>query len=101
MDDFRHVALASVVAKCSERLACNPQTTSIDHRLDQWQFACMYSAGMGGLQDTTLNVFQPDLPTISRYHWFLRVDFSSDFLALFHFLHCCEPAWPGGKALGW
>ena len=45
INDFRPVALTSVLAKCMERIACNPLVSSVADRMDPLQFA--YKARRG------------------------------------------------------
>ena len=39
MNDFRPVALTSILAKCMERIVCDPLVTSVADRMDPLQFA--------------------------------------------------------------
>ena len=54
LNDFRQVALTSVIAKSMQRLVCNQLITSVVDRMDLLQFA--YRAGRG-VEDATLTVF--------------------------------------------
>ena len=54
MNDFRPVALTSIIAKCMERIVCNQLIASVANRMDPLQFA--YRARRG-VEDATLTLF--------------------------------------------
>ena len=60
MNDFRPIALTSVLCKCMERIICRELITSVSDRLDPLQFA--YRAKRG-VEDATLTI----LHTITQH----------------------------------
>ena len=48
MNDFRPVALTSILAKCMERIVCTQLVASVAHRMDPLQFASKASKGAEG-----------------------------------------------------
>ena len=84
VNDFRPVALTSVVAKCFERLVCN-QLTSVAVRLDPLQFAYRGGEGEGGVEDATLtlvNRLTNHLDTTGSCVRVLFMEFSSAFISI-------------------
>ena len=82
MNDYRPVALTSVVCKCTERILCNKLTSSVADRLDPLQFA--YKAKRG-VEDATLTLTNKALNHLDKPGTFVRVlmmDFSSAFNTL-------------------
>ena len=82
MNDFRPVALTSVVCKCMEKLLCSQLTTSVANRMDPLQFA--YKAKRG-VEDATLTLLDSVLRHLDSSGTFVRclmMDFSSAFNTL-------------------
>ena len=82
MNDFRPVALTSIVCKCMERLVCDHLTRSVATGLDPLQFA--YKAKRG-VEDATLTLFDSVFRHLDKSGTFVRVlmmDFSSAFNTL-------------------
>ena len=82
MNDYRPVALTSVICKCMERIVCDKLTTSVADRLDPLQFA--YKAKRG-VEDATLTLTNCALSHLDKPGTFVRVlmmDFSSAFNTL-------------------
>ena len=75
-NDFRPVALTSIITKCMERLVCNQLIKPVANRSDPLQFA--YRAKRG-VQDATLTLFNiiashletSGIPSVS-YSWTFR-----------------------------
>ena len=79
MNDFRPVALTSVLCKSMERIVCNHLTSSVANRMDPLQFA--YRAKRG-VEDATLTVLDLAMRHLDNTGTFVRVllmDFSSAF----------------------
>ena len=82
MNDFRPVALTSVICKCMERIVCNKLSSSVADRLDPLQFA--YKAKRG-VEDASLTLTNKALAHLDKPGTFVRVlmmDFSSAFNTL-------------------
>ena len=82
MNDYRPVALTSIICKCMEKVVCNQLTSSVADRLDPLQFA--YKAKRG-VEDATLLLTNSALSHLDKPGTFVRVlmmDFSSAFNTL-------------------
>ena len=82
MNDFRPVALTSVLCKSLERIVCNQLTSSVAGRMDPLQFA--YKAKRG-VEDATLTLMELISHHLDQTGTFVRVlmmDFSSAFNTL-------------------
>ena len=79
LNDFRPIALTSLVCKQLERLVCNNLTSSLSGRLDPLQFA--YKAKRG-VADATATLLDSCCSHLDKPHTFVRIlmmDFSSAF----------------------
>ena len=82
MNDYRPVALTSVICKCMERIVCDQLTASVAGRMDPLQFA--YKAKRG-VEDATLTLLDLAFSHLDKAGTFVRVlmmDFSSAFNTL-------------------
>ena len=80
MNDFRPVALTSILCKCMERIVCNRLVASVADRLDPLQFA--YKAKRG-VEDATLTLFDLVSHHLDSSGTFVRILFM-DFFSAFN-----------------
>ena len=81
-NDFRPVALVSIISKCLERFVCNQLIKYVANRMDHLQFA--YRANRG-VQDATLTLFNliaSHVETSGTTVRFLFVDISLAFYTI-------------------
>ena len=78
-NDFRPVALTSVIAKCFERILCMFLKTQVNDLLDPFQFAYRAQRGTDDACLTLLNFLSKHLSGAKTYARILMIDFSSAF----------------------
>ena len=78
-NDFRPVALTSIIAKCMERLVCNQLIKSVANHMDPLQFAYRAKRGVEDATLTLLNLIASHLDTSGTTVRVLFMDFSSAF----------------------
>ena len=79
LNDYRPVALTSILAKCMERLVCNKLMASVADRLDPLQFAYKPKRGVEDASLTLINLIAAHLEHPTNYVRILFMDFSSAF----------------------
>ena len=77
MNDFRPVALTSILAKCMERIACNPLVASVAHRMDPLQFAYKARRGVEDACVVIVNLIASHLDPSGSYVRAVFLNFSS------------------------
>lgn len=82
LNDFRPVALTSVLCKCMERLVCNRLMASVADRMDPLQFAYKAKRGVDDATCLLLNLAYQHLDITGNYVRILFMDFSSAFNTL-------------------
>lgn len=78
-NDFRPIALTSVLCKTMERVLVNPLTTSVSTVMDPFQFAYKRNRGTDDALLTMLNAVTQHLMHPKGYARILFIDFSSAF----------------------
>ena len=78
-NDFRPVALTSVLAKCFERILCDFLNKQVADHLDPFQFAYRAKRGTDDACLTLLNFLSKHLSGTNTYARILMIDFSSAF----------------------
>ena len=79
MNDFRPVALTSILAKCMERIVCDPLVTSVADRMDPLQFAYKARRGVEDACLIPVNLTASYLGKSGSYVRVMFMDFSSAF----------------------
>ena len=82
MNDFRAIALTSIICKSLEKIVCDYLTVSMANRMDPLQFA--YKAKRG-VEDATLTLMELVTQHLGQTGTFIRIlmiDFSSAFNTL-------------------
>ena len=79
MNDFRPVALTSVLAKCMERIVCNQLVASVASRMDPLQFAHKARRGVEDVCLILINLIASHLDKSGSYVSVTFTDFSSAF----------------------
>ena len=79
MNDFRPVALTSVLCKCMERVVCNRLTSTVANRMDPLQFAYRAKRGVEDATLTLLDLVMRHLDNTGTFVRVLLMDFSSAF----------------------
>ena len=79
MNDFRPVALTSILAKCMERIVCNQLVASVADRRDPLQFAYKTRRGVQDACLILVNLIASHLDKSGSYVRVMFVDFSSAF----------------------
>ena len=79
MNDFRPIALTSVVCKCLERLVCDRLISSLTGKLDPLQFAYKAKRGVEDATVTLLDLCCRHLDKPKTFVRILMMDFSSAF----------------------
>ena len=78
-NDFRPVALTSIIAKCMERLVCNQLIKYVANHMDPLQFAYRAKRGVEDATLTLFNLIASHLDTSGTTVRVLLMDFSSPF----------------------
>ena len=79
MNDFRPVALTAILAKCMDRIVCDPLVTSVADCLDPLQFAYKARRGVEDACLILVNLTASYLDKCGSYGRVIRMDFSSVF----------------------
>ena len=79
LNDFRPVALTSVICKCMERIVCNKLTASLADRMDPLQFAYKAKRGVEDATLTLLDLILSHMDSSGNFVRILFMDFSSAF----------------------
>ena len=79
MNDFRPVALTSILAKCMERIVCNQLVASVADRMDPLQFAYKARKGVEDACLILVNLIASQLDKSGSYVRVMFMDFSSAF----------------------
>ena len=79
MNDFRPVALTSILAKCMERIVCNQLVASVADRMDPLQFAYKARSGVEDACLILVNLIASHLDKSVSYVCVTFMDFSSAF----------------------
>ena len=79
MNDFRSVALTSILAKCMERIVCNQLVASVADRMDPLQFAYKARSGVEDACLILVNLIASHLDEFGLYVRVMIMDFSSAF----------------------
>ena len=79
MNDFRPVALTSILAKCMERIVCNQLVASVADRMDPLQFAHKARRGIEDVCLIFINLIASHLDKSVSYVCVTFMDFSSAF----------------------
>jgi len=82
LNDFRPVALTSILCKCMERVVCNQLTASVADRMDPLQFAYRVGRGVDDATATLLDIIFSQLDKAKTFTRVLFMDFSSAFNTL-------------------
>lgn len=82
LNDFRPVALTSILCKCMERVVCNRLTTTVADRMDPLQFAYRVGRGVEDATATLLDLILNHLDKPKTFSRVLFMDFSSAFNTL-------------------
>jgi hypothetical protein len=82
LNDFRPVALTSVLCKCMERVVCNQLTASVADRMDPFQFAYRARRGVEDASVLLLDLVLSHLDKAGTFTRVLFMDFSSAFNTL-------------------
>ena len=79
MNDFRPVALTSILAKCMEKIVQSRLLTDVSDKLDPLQFAYRAHRGVEDASLVLFNLIAQHLETPKAYARVLFIDFSSAF----------------------
>ena len=79
MNDFRPVALTSILAKCMERIVCNQLVASLADRVDPLQFAYKARRGVEDAYLVLVNLTASHIDKSGSYVRVMFMDFSSAF----------------------
>jgi hypothetical protein len=82
LNDFRPVALTSILCKCMERVVCNQLTAAVADRMDPLQFAYRARRGVEDASVTLLDLITRHLDKAGTFTRVLFMDFSSAFNTL-------------------
>ena len=79
LNDFRPVALTSILGKCMERVIVNHLSSSLNEHFDPLQFAYKRGRGTGDATLTLMNTVSKHIQQPNNYARLLFIDFSSTF----------------------
>ena len=82
LNDYRPVALTSILCKCMERVVCNQLTASVADHMDPLQFAYRVGRGVDDATSTLLNIILSHLDKPTTFCRVLFMDFTSAFNTL-------------------
>lgn len=82
LNDFRPVALTSILCKCMERVVCNRLASSVADRMDPLQFAYRVGRGVEDATAILLDLICGHLDKANTFSRVLFMDFSSAFNTL-------------------